>query len=89
MPTLSAAEEARRIRYAAATTAAPAQPISAVTAAEATAELADADDEQLQAVARPLFMPLRPPAPGWVLPRAVRDKANLAADEGKDGGGGR
>lgn len=60
MPTLSAAEEARRIRYAAATTA---QPISAVTAAEATAELADADDEQLQAVARPLFMPLRPPAP--------------------------
>lgn len=68
---LRAAEKARRVRYAAATTPAPPQQVSAVTAAEATAELADASDEQLRSVARPLLMPLRPPAPGWVLPRAV------------------
>ena len=39
---LRAAEKARRARYAAATTPAPAQPVSAVTTDEATAELADA-----------------------------------------------
>jgi len=40
-----------------------------VTAAQAAAELADAGDTTLQAEARPRLMPLRPPAPGWVLPR--------------------
>jgi putative transposase len=67
---LRAAEKARRIRYAAATTAVPPQPVAAVTAAEAAAELADDDDKTLQAEARPGLMPPRPSAPGWVLPRA-------------------
>jgi len=84
---LRAAEKARRTRYAAATTPAPEQPISTVTAAEAAVELADAGDEQMRAVARPMLMPLRPPAPGWVLPRPARDKANHA--DGVDGGRGR
>jgi len=83
---LRAAEKARRIRYAAATTAAPPQRISTVTVAQATAELSDADDQQLQAVARPLLVPLRPPAPGWVLPRPPREKTNRALDEDIGGG---
>ncbi|WP_241992712.1 Mu transposase C-terminal domain-containing protein [Cryobacterium lactosi] len=82
---LRKAEKARRIRYAAVTTAVPPQPISTVTVAQATAELSDADDQQLQAVARPLLVPLRPPAPGWVLPRPPREKTNRAFDE--DSGG--
>jgi putative transposase len=86
---LRAAEKARRIRYAAATTAAPPQPISAVTVAQATAELSDADDQQLQAVARPRLVPLRPPAPGWVLPRPPSEKTNRALGEGIGGGHGR
>ena len=67
---LRAAEKARRIRYAAATAAVPPQPVAAVTAAEAAAELADAGDKTLRAEARPGLMPPGPPAPGWVLPRA-------------------
>jgi len=67
---LRAAERARRIRYAAATAAVPPQPVTAVTAAEAAAELAAAGDKTLQAEARPGLMPPGPPAPGWVLPRA-------------------
>jgi putative transposase len=87
---LRAAEKARRIRYAAATTPTPPQRVSAVTAAQATAELADADDDQLMAVARPLLMPLRPPAPGWVLPRAPSSPAEKpAGDDGADADGGR
>jgi putative transposase len=77
---LRAAEKARRIRYAAATTAVPPQPVTAVTAAEAAAELADAGDRQLRAEARPALMPPRPPAPGWVLPRAP---ARAEAGEGR------
>src|SRR5258708_27693300 len=46
---LRAAEKARRIRDAAATTAVPPQPVTAVTAAQATAELADAAARQLRA----------------------------------------
>jgi putative transposase len=77
---LRAAEKARRIRYAAATTAVPPQPVTGVTAAEAAAELADAGDRHLRAEARPGLMPPRPPAPGWVLPRAP---ARAEADEGR------
>jgi hypothetical protein len=58
------------------TTAVPPQPISAVTVAQAAAELSDADDQQLQALARPLLVPLRPPAPGGVLPRPRREQTN-------------
>src|SRR5260370_40055641 len=67
---LRAAEKARRIRYAAVTTAVPPQPVTAVTAAEAAAELADAGEKTLQAEARPGLMPPRPPAPRRGLPRA-------------------
>jgi len=76
---LRAAERARRTRYAAATTAAPAQPLTALTAQEAAAEQADLDAQQLRArrreSARPkresagaTVMPLRPIPAGWVLP---------------------
>lgn len=44
---LKAAERARRVRYAASTTAQPAQPLRAVTADEAASEQADLDAEQL------------------------------------------
>ena len=40
---LSAGEKSRRIRYAAATTAAPPQPVTALTSAQVAAELGDAD----------------------------------------------
>jgi putative transposase len=66
---LRAAEKARRQRYAASTTAEPARPLGAVTRAEAAAELADADDEDMTRLARPRLLPPGPPAPGWVLPR--------------------
>jgi putative transposase len=76
---LRAAEKARRIRYAAATAALPPRPVTAVTAAQAAAELADADGATLRAEARPGLMLPGPPAPGWVLPRApVRPPAALA-----------
>jgi putative transposase len=68
---LNAAERVRRTRYAAATAPGPLQPVTAVTAAEADAELGDVDAQRLQAVARPELMPLGPPAPGWVLPKAL------------------
>ena len=47
------------------------KPVTAVTAAQAAAELGEADDQQMRAAARPLVVPLGPPAPGWVLPRSV------------------
>jgi hypothetical protein len=61
-------------------TAVPPQPVTGVTAAEAAAELADAGDSQLRAEVRPGLMPLRPPAPGWVVPRAP---GRAEADEGR------
>jgi len=82
---LRAAEKARRIRYAAVTTAVPPQPVAAVTAAEAAAELADAGDGQLRAEARPGLMPLRPPAPGWVLPHAPARPPTVPAGPGARG----
>jgi putative transposase len=80
---LRAAEKTRRIRYAAATAAVPPQPVTAVTAAQAAAELAGAGDVTLRAEARPGLMPPRPPEPGWVLPRApARPPAGHADDDG-------
>ena len=87
---LRAAERARRIRYAAATVAVPPQPVTAVTAAQAAAELAAAGDKTLQAEARPGLMPPRPPAPGWVLPRAparpLADPVVAGHEDGTDEG---
>jgi putative transposase len=54
---LRAAERACRTRYAAATTAAPAQPLTAVTAQEAAAEQADLDAAQLRAHRRAAINP--------------------------------
>ncbi len=76
---LRAAEKDRRIRAAAATGAAPPQPVTAVTSAQAAAELAAGDT--LRAEARPGLMPLGPPAPGWVLPRAPTQPAAGADEE--------
>jgi putative transposase len=78
---LRAAEKSRWTQYAAATTAQPPQPVTAVTATQADAEVGDADDEQLRAAARPRLVPPGPPAPGWVLPRSSAP-APPAADVG-------
>lgn len=69
---LKQVEGARRRRYAASTVAEPPQPLGAMTAEEAIAELADVDDAAMRAQARPQMIPLGPPAPGWVLPCAAR-----------------
>lgn len=77
---LRAAERARRVRYAAATTAAPPQPLDAVTAEQAASELAELGQQRLSDVSGPAragavngVAPLRsgvPPIPAhWVLPR--------------------
>lgn len=58
---LRAAERARRVRYAASTTASAPQPVTAITAGQAAAELADAGGEVLQVVARVGLVPLRSP----------------------------
>lgn len=84
---LRAAEKTRRIRYAAATTPGPARPVTAVTAQQAAAELADVDAQHLQAQARPALMPLGPPAPGWVLPRALPPRTPAAAADPQAEGG--
>lgn len=83
---LSAGEKSRRIRYAAATTAGPPQPVTALTSAQVAAELGDADDKQLLAQARPRLMPLRPPAPGWVLPRSAARPPVLPGTTAAGGG---
>lgn len=67
---LRAAEKVRRQRYAAATTADPAQPLGTLTAEQAAAELGELEDAQLRAAALPRLVPPGPPAPGWVLPRS-------------------
>lgn len=67
---LKAAEKSRRARYAAVTTPAPAQPLAAMTNAEVSAELGQADDQRLRTAALPGLIPLGPAAPGWVLPRS-------------------
>ncbi|MEV3959418.1 Mu transposase C-terminal domain-containing protein [Nocardia sp. NPDC050193] len=65
---LKAADRARRTRYAAVTTVAPAPRLGAMTVAEVEAELVDEDYTELAALARPNLIPHSPPAPGWVLP---------------------
>jgi putative transposase len=76
---LAAAEKARRARYAATTTPAPARRLDTVTVAEAERELADERDQDLVRWSRPDLIPLSPPAPGWVLPVDL-DRDN---DEGR------
>ena len=88
---LHAAEKARRARYAAATTPGPAQPVRAVTSSEATAELTAADVPPLRLVSAPAagtsarLIPLRPPAPGWVLPRPPAGAPSPANDDEEPG----
>jgi len=65
---LKAAERSRRIRYAATTTASLPERVTAITEAQAGAEVGEADEKRLRAAALPNLIPLRPPAPGWVLP---------------------
>ncbi|MGO4614714.1 Mu transposase C-terminal domain-containing protein [Nocardia sp. 2YAB30] len=65
---LSAAERARRTRYAATTTPAPAKRLDAMTVTEADRERGDEQDADLARWARPDLIPLPPPAPGWVMP---------------------
>ena len=49
--------------------------------------LGDADDKQLLAQPRPRLMPLRPPAPGWVLPRSAARPPVLPGTTAAAGGG--
>ncbi|MEV6322719.1 Mu transposase C-terminal domain-containing protein [Nocardia sp. NPDC051787] len=65
---LSAAERARRIRYAATTTPVPAKRLDAMTTAEAEREHLAEQDADLARWARPDLIPLPPPAPDWVMP---------------------
>ncbi|MGQ4616385.1 Mu transposase C-terminal domain-containing protein [Nocardia sp. R7R-8] len=65
---LSAAERARRTRYAATTTPVPAKRLDAMTVTEADRERSDEQDADLARWARPDLIPLPPPAPGWVMP---------------------
>jgi putative transposase len=92
---LRAAERARRVRYAATTTAAPPQPLDAVTAEQAATELAELGSQRLGAHLRDASHPVGagagtgvaelrsgvPPIPAhWVLPRtAARPAARPAA----------
>jgi putative transposase len=67
---LKAAEKLRRQRFAAVTTPTPPEPLGALTAAEATAELEAADSRDLRALALPGLIPHAPLPDGWVLPRS-------------------
>jgi putative transposase len=96
---LRAAERARRVRYAAATTAAPPQPLDAVTAEQAASELAEFGQQRLGAhlrdVSRPAgagVAPWRsgvPPIPAhWVLPcTPARRAAAPECDDSASSGG--
>jgi putative transposase len=100
---LRAAERARRVRYAAATIAAPPQPLDAVTAEQAASELAEFGQQRLGAhlrdVSRPAsagagtgVVPLRsgvPPIPAhWVLPRTpARPAAGPEPDDSASSAG--
>lgn len=69
---LKAAERARRVRYAAATTAAPPKALGIVSKVQAETELAEVRDADTAAVARPDLFARRPAAASWVLPRSAR-----------------
>jgi putative transposase len=77
---LAAAERSRRARYAAVTTAAPAQRLGAITAVEAGRELAGADLDELAGLARPDLLPHPPPPAGWVLPLGPGQAVTQTAD---------
>ncbi|MFJ2191699.1 Mu transposase C-terminal domain-containing protein [Kitasatospora sp. NPDC087861] len=66
---LKAAEKLRRQRFAAATTAAPPEPLDTLTAAEAATELEATDSRDLRALALPGLIPHTPLPDGWVLPQ--------------------
>ncbi|HEV3168956.1 MAG TPA: Mu transposase C-terminal domain-containing protein [Actinocrinis sp.] len=72
---LAAAERERRVRYAAATTAAPPQVLGSVSALEAETELAEAGALDAGAQAMPDLFARRHPAPGWVMPRIRNGEA--------------
>lgn len=76
---LLAAERSRRSRYAATTTAVPAQRLGAITAAEAGRELADADLDDLTPLSRPDLLPHPPPPASWVVPLSP-SQADTQAD---------
>ena len=70
---LNKAERARRTRYAATTTAAPARRLDAMTTTEADHERLAEQDCDMARWARPDLIPLPPPAPGWVMPIDLDD----------------
>lgn len=81
---LKAAERARRVRYAATTTAEPPKTLGSVGRLAAETELAETGAAETAAEALPdLFAP-GPPAPGWVAPRpADRPKREEQAQHGE------
>ena len=86
---LVAAERSRRSRYAATTTAVPAQQLGAITAAEAARELAHADLDDLTPLSRPDLLPHPPPpaagscrlAPARQTPMPITKSARSCGDQ--------
>lgn len=72
---LNAAEVKRRVRYAAATTAAPPQALGSVSELQAEVELAEERDTPPKTTRRPDLFDHRPPASGWALPRPTPGKS--------------
>ncbi|MFF2149594.1 Mu transposase C-terminal domain-containing protein [Kitasatospora sp. NPDC058190] len=79
---LATAEKLRTERYAAVTTPRTPEPLQALTAMEADAELAAADGRDLQALALPGLLPHAPVPDGWVLPRTRAHAEPERADGG-------
>ena len=85
---LNAAERARRVRYAATTTAEPPKTLGSVEKLAAETELGASDQAATAAEALPdLFAP-GPPAPGWVTPRSAekpdRDQRKGGEEDGDE-----
>ncbi|GII33015.1 hypothetical protein Pmi06nite_64570 [Planotetraspora mira] len=69
---LKAAAKKRRVRYGAVTQAEPPRVLGALTSLEASIELEQAERDKRPLKASPNLIPLRPPAPGWVLPKSTQ-----------------
>jgi putative transposase len=66
-----AADAKRKVRYAAATTAAPPQALGSISALEAEVELAEDRDTRTKPTTRPDLFARRAPATRWARPRAI------------------
>jgi putative transposase len=76
-----AAERLRHERFAPATTPTPALRLDAITATEATRELARYEEADLTALALPDLIPLPPPFDGWATPESLKARTRPAAPD--------